>query len=182
MTRYGWSRASGYPPDPVSFRRYAGAPHRLQPPRTRCGHRARGGLALRLAGTRLGKDPGSGGCTKGKQRHRQGIASHEGKAAPTRATLKRVRSRVGCSQRIDAEKSLDRGRSSETIFCVLEILDFGQSEISENFRFCFYNRRSTAGMTKIATVSLSEIPKLNHIAMRLSPRLWRCELLNAPAN
>jgi hypothetical protein len=94
MTRYVGSRASGYPPDPGSFRRYAGAPRRPQPPRTRCGHRARGGLALRLAGARLGKDPGSGRCTKGKQQPWQGIASYEGKAAPTRATLQHASSKV----------------------------------------------------------------------------------------
>jgi hypothetical protein len=73
-----------------------------------CGHRARGGLALRLAGARLGKDPGSGRCAKGKQQHWQGIASYEGKAAPTRATLQRVQPRFDGSQRSGAEKSLDR--------------------------------------------------------------------------
>jgi hypothetical protein len=129
MTSYVGSRASGYPPDSVSFRRYAGAPRRLQPPRTRCGHRARGGLALRLAGARLGKDPESGRCTKGKQTPWQGIASYGGKAAPTRATLRQFNQ--GLAVLSDFEpKSRSIVRSSETIFAFLKVFNFGESEIS----------------------------------------------------
>jgi hypothetical protein len=120
MTRYVGSRASGYPPDSVSFRRSAGAPRRLQPPRTRCGHRARGGLALRLAGARLGKDPESGRCTKDKQQPWQGIASYEGKAAPTRATLDKFNRHLAVLDDF-APKSRSIARSSETVFSFLRV-------------------------------------------------------------
>ena len=66
MTRYVGSRASCYPPDSVSFRRFAGARADCGLPRAYVDTRARGGLALRLAGARLGKYPESGGCARSK--------------------------------------------------------------------------------------------------------------------
>jgi hypothetical protein len=63
----------GLPARPRVFSALAGASRRLLPPHARyVGIRARGGLALRLAGARLGKPPGSGGYTKGKQYARAG--------------------------------------------------------------------------------------------------------------
>jgi len=96
-----------------------------------CGHRARGGLALRLAGARLGKDPGSGRCTKGKQQLRQGIASYGGKAAPTRATLQQFNRSLTVLSDF-APKSRSISRSSETIFAVLTFWFFADQKISEN--------------------------------------------------
>ncbi|MGA8496627.1 MAG: hypothetical protein WB764_14180 [Xanthobacteraceae bacterium] len=92
-----------------------------------CGQRAGGGFALR----RAGKDLGSGRHIKGKQQPRQGIARHEGKAAPTRATLDKFNRGFGRSPRFDAEKSLDR-ENKRNDFCVLGFFRFGRSEIFEN--------------------------------------------------
>ncbi len=62
MIRYVRSRASGYPPDSVSFRRYAGAPRRLQPPRAH----------VRIA--RVAALPfGSLGLASGETRSRAGV-------------------------------------------------------------------------------------------------------------
>ena len=72
-----------------------------------CGHRARGGFALRLTGARLGKDPESGRCARGKQTLWQGIASYGGKAAPTRATLQQFDRGLAVLSDFGAEKSLD---------------------------------------------------------------------------
>jgi hypothetical protein len=98
-----------------------------------CGHRARGGFALRLAGARLGKDPGSGECTKGKQQLGQGIASYGGKAAPTRATRNKFNRGLDVLS-VSAPKSRSIARSSETIFAVLKFLISADRKFS-NSRF-----------------------------------------------
>lgn len=56
----------------------------------------RAGLAVQYAETNLEKTTQSGRYTEAKNEPRQGIAQHEGQAAPTRATLKRFRLPTRC--------------------------------------------------------------------------------------
>ena len=118
-------------PNSVSFRRFAGARADCGRSARVCGHRARGGLALRLAGAGLGKYPEVGRvCQRVSSTLGQGIARYDGKAAPTRATLHQARS--GKRAFSAAEKSLDRGRSSETISCSFP---FSRFLVSTTFKF-----------------------------------------------
>jgi len=144
MTRHVGSRASCYPPDSVSFRRSAGARADCGLPRAYVVKRARGGLALRLAGARLGKYPESGGCADREQQIPTGISRYGGKAAPTRATLHQSRSEKRSFSA--AKKPLDRGRSSETIlqlffaiscfddFQIRDFSDFDRATIAKRSR------------------------------------------------
>ena len=124
MTCYVGSRASGYPPDPVPFRRCAGAPRRLRP------HRKRGRFRA--------SSPSSSWESCSGRRHGVGRDSprvmivlsratvSSGPAAPTRATLQRAPPESNRSQRPDfsaygAEKALARGRASASSFGLTKI-------------------------------------------------------------
>ena len=92
MTRYVGSRASCYPPDSVSFRRFAGARADCGLPRANVGI-ARGATlpfgSLELAS---GNTRSRAGVPTASTTLWQGIARYDGKAAPTRATLHQARS------------------------------------------------------------------------------------------
>ena len=81
MTGYDGSRASGYPPDLVPFRRPLGR---------RADFDRWGGLALQRSGEHFGNVPRSGGCANGKHLVPTGDDSPRRQAAPTRATLQHV--------------------------------------------------------------------------------------------
>ena len=117
-------------PNSVSFRRFAGARADCGLPRAYVGI-ARGAalpcgsLVLASGNTRSRAGVPTVSSTLG-----QGIPRYDGKAAPTRATLHQARS--GKRAFSAAEKSLDRGRSSETISCSFP---FSRFLVSTTFKF-----------------------------------------------
>ena len=128
MTRYVGSRASCYPPDSVSFRRFAGARADCGLPRAYVDIARGAALPFGSLGLASGNTRSRAGVTGASTAIWQGIPTYDGKAAPTRATLHQAHS--GKRPFSAAEKSLDRGRSSETFFLatffldVLQIRDF----------------------------------------------------------
>ena len=148
MTRHVGSRASGYPPDFVPFRRRAGALFAGAPRRHRSLGRSR---PPSLWGALFGNVTKSGGCTNRDEISRLAQTRPDGKQRRRARPSNRPTPESDRSQRSGAEKSLDRGRSSETFFA-----DFGISEppifefsisrfrvlaISEFFRFQSSNDR-----------------------------------------
>jgi hypothetical protein len=104
MTRYVGSRASGYPPDLVSFRRCAGAPADCVRLRW-----CSGVLALQARwGELFGKPPRSGGGAQGDRPVLAGVNDSRRTAAPTRATRPAWAQSSNCSRKFGA-----RSRSSE---------------------------------------------------------------------
>jgi hypothetical protein len=125
MTGYDGSRASGYPPDLMPFRRYAGAPRRLRPLARMWPLRARR-LALRLSGeSRSGAVMRSGGdATRTDQSYPAG-AVHDGqqrrRARPNQAWLDQPT--------VHQIPALARGRASEASSPFLH-LHFGSITIT----------------------------------------------------
>jgi len=119
MTRYVGSRASCYPPDSVSFRRFAGARADCGLPRAYVDKRARGGLALRLAGARLGKYPESGGCARSKHHDTAGDtdvwreSSADARDPPPSPLRKAI---VLSGRKVARSRSIERNNFSCNIF------------------------------------------------------------------
>jgi len=113
---YIGSRASGYPPDLVSFRRALG-----RPPTSTAGAVS---PSISLGESCSGKSRGRAGMPTDRDRFRHGISSYGGKAAPTRATLQRLGNREcdrcsnsprgqPCTNRV--EPAPDRWRSGAAV-------------------------------------------------------------------
>jgi hypothetical protein len=141
MTRYVGSRASCYPPDSVSFRRFAGARADCGLPRAYVVIARGAALPFGSLGLASGNTRSRAGVPGASSTLWQGIARYDGKVAPTRATLHQARS--GKRPFSAAEKSLDRGRSSETIlqFSVLAISCFNDFQIRD---FADFDRATIA--------------------------------------
>jgi len=122
MTRHVGSRASCYPPDSVSFRRFAGALRRLRPSARACGHTRAGRPCPAARGGSPREIPGVGRVCQQQaarygERYRDMTGKQRRRARPSNRALRKANVLNGrSSRRSAAEKSLDRGRSSETIF------------------------------------------------------------------
>ena len=92
MTRNVGSRASCYPPDSVSFRRFAGARADCGLPRAYVVIARGAALPFGSLGLASGNTRSRAGVPGASTTIRQGIPRYDGKAAPTRATLQQARS------------------------------------------------------------------------------------------
>lgn len=152
MTRYLGSRASCYPPDSVSFRRFAGARADCGLPRAYVDIARGAALPFGSLGLASGNTRSRAGVPGASSTVWQGIARYDGKAAPTRATPHQVRS--GKRSFSAAEKSLDRGRSSETIFLQLFFATIFFDSLSRRFSNSgFFRFRSGDDRETITTVA-----------------------------
>ena len=120
-----------------------------------CRHRAWAALPFGSLVLASGKPRSWAGVPRVSRRLGQGIASYEGKAAPTRATLQRGSGRFECSQRAGAEKSLDP-RSSETIFPLFNFRDFAKSRFSKIENFEIFSIKVSASFLPFSTASTKQ--------------------------
>ena len=150
MTRNVGSRASCYPPDSVSFRRFAGARADCGLPRAYVVIARGAALPFGSLGLASGNTRSRAGVPGASSTLWQGIARYDGKAAPTRATLHQARS--GKRSFSAAERSLDRGRSSETIFLATFFLQLFSRRFT-NSGFCDFDRATTANRSHSPRVS-----------------------------
>ena len=147
MTRNVGSRASCYPPDSVSFRRFAGARADCGLPRANVDIARGAALPFGSLALASGNTRSRAGVPTASSTVWQGIARYDGKAAPTRATLQQDDSG---KRPFSAAEVLDDRRPKNCSIAVdraKQFLKVRDAQVLENREIGFNDRRAGAALS-----------------------------------